>query len=318
MKRMSSMGLTLTAVLVSMLASSALSVTPASAACRHVIPKEVSSWEKGLIFNCGTEVLGESGYTKIRGAGFLVAAGVVCFKVQNATELSGWEDRECKNGKKDKGKYILVKTLWGTKEHLEEQEILPTPTEKEPLTFTSEGKVSKLVSKSGTIECEKLTNEGSFTSAMTGTVTIDLTGCKSKEVKCNTEGDAAGVILAKYNSHLVAVASGEELNLAVALTLEKTLIIKCGVLKVEVKGTVIGQIDGSVSEAKTKSNELLLHESGGKQAIKTCAIDEEFCEEETGTAITYELLANFGKEFNEGVLSAEDKLSLAKEISFDF
>lgn len=318
MKRISSTGLTLTVVLVSMLASSAMSVTPASAACRQVITNEVSSWEKGIVFNCGTKVLGESAFTKISGDGFLVTTGVVCFKVQQMTELSGWEDSKCANAKKDKGKYIKVKTLRGTKEHLEEQEILPNPTEGEPLNFTSEGKVSKLVSKSGTIECENLTNEGKFTAARTGTATVDQTGCKSKEVKCNSEGDAAGVILAKYNSHLVAFVLGEELDLGVALTLEKPLMIKCGVLKIEVKGTVIGQIDGSASEAKTKSNELLLHESGGKQAIKTCAIDEEFCKEETGTAIVYELLANFGTGFNEVVLSAEDKLSLAKEISFDF
>lgn len=174
--------------------------------------------------------------------------------------------------------------------------ILPTPTEKEPATFTSETvKTSTLeTTKKLKIECTKATNKGEFTSNRKGKVEVDFTGCKSEEKKvavaCNTEGDAnETILLAKANTGLllVDVLLESKLRLGIVFKLEKEIIIKCNLLKDEVKGSVIGEFDFEKEPTteekliKTKHYKVLFHQTNGEQALTTCDLAKEDCNGKT-------------------------------------
>ncbi|HEY2142606.1 MAG TPA: hypothetical protein VGG98_11170 [Solirubrobacteraceae bacterium] len=176
----------------------------------------------------------------------------------------------------------------------ENPEILPNPTSEKPVTFTSTSEATKLVSvMKKTIACTKGKSEGAFTSAREGTLTIDLEGCALEAAKCNTTGDAAGVILIKSKVTLVDLEKGE-LVLGEANTPEG-VPAKCGVLKAEFRGTVIGEFAG----IGTPTPSVVFKQKEGKQTITKCNQTKAFCEGKE-----YSLEANFGLGFEKAALEA--------------
>jgi hypothetical protein len=168
--------------------------------------------------------------------------------------------------------------------------ILPTPTEKEPLTFTSKtkaGSVNQLVSTSGKIlTCEKGEAKGEFTSADHGKVIAKAEGCKedASKAKCKS-GATAGVVEGEGLIELVDVLPNSVLELGIwgesfALGGEakkEDLKLTCGVLSITVLGSAIGLVDGVKTLVKTKTALVLSHQTKGEAAIKTCMTLEELC-----------------------------------------
>jgi hypothetical protein len=198
--------------------------------------------------------------------------------------------------------------------------ILPTPTVEKPLTFTSEAGKTTISSTAGTIECEKLKNTGKFITNESGSVEIDLENCKlaSTGSKCKTTGDVNGILLVTANITVVDILPESKLELGLLLEFPETILITCGVVKVELKGDVIGHMDGIKSLVKTKATELLFREVKG-QEFKECDLLEEVCLKE-GKHIIFQLLIKFTPEevFKEGRLASEDKLTFVKEFEAHF
>jgi hypothetical protein len=201
---------------------------------------------------------------------------------------------------------------------LENPEILPNPTAATPLKFTSvseKGSEPKFESTKGEdIDCKDLTNKGEFTSARLGVVMIDFLGeCQLLGIKCKTAGDTTGTILTEGDIHLVSIEKGTELRLAVAIT-PKPFTITCGVVVVEVKGTVIGLGEGVTSGTKTKTLTAdFVPGIKGEQEIRECKLDKAFC---TGKKFLLEM--NFGEGFELANLSVKDNITLEKEAALDF
>lgn len=199
-------------------------------------------------------------------------------------------------------------------------EILPVPTPTAPLTFTSEtvggSKPILETTKGVKIECAKATNKGEFTSQDLGTATIDFEGCESKGAKCKAEGDVNGTILLKTDIDLVDFKKGAELLLGLEiLPLEggtNKLIITCGILKVEVKGSVIGRVHVKSLE-KTKHATVLFTQTKGEQDIKECELLKAFC-----AGVKFLLEANFGAGFELAGELAEVLVLFPKEIEVHF
>jgi hypothetical protein len=199
----------------------------------------------------------------------------------------------------------------------ENPEILPVPTAKLPLKFTSEGLDTKYVletTKKLQILCKTVTNKGEFTSQDSGTVKIDFEGCESKEVKCKAEGDMNGIILVFADINLVdlkkaGLALKESLGIEL-LPLEKgenKLIITCGILKTEVRGSALGREDKIKELVKTKTGELLLNQKDGEEELTECEFLKAFCDKQV-----FRLESNLNGAFE---LAAE--LALKVDLFFE-
>jgi hypothetical protein len=201
----------------------------------------------------------------------------------------------------------------------ENPEILPTPTTAAPLKFTSvsdEGSapVLQATKEAGKIKCKDLTNKGEFTSARLGKITIDFLGeCESNKAKCKTEGDTTGTILVSGDIHLVDIEKGTELRLGVVVTLEKALVITCGVVKDEVKGAVIGLVLEVTSLVKTKHITADFNQTAGEQELKECKLDKAFCEGKK-----FLLESNFGEGFELSGQEVKDLITFEKEAEVHF
>jgi hypothetical protein len=198
----------------------------------------------------------------------------------------------------------------------ESPEILPNPTEKEPLTFTGEGGAGKLETTGGLlINCANVTITGSFTSVRLGTINIHFGGCKESKTKaaCNSKGDAKETILFTIGWHLVDRKSLLTLLLAGVGSLLANLVLECSLLKDEVKGAAMGNISGVTSGVKTKTAKLEYKETKGEQELTTCELDKAFCEKGP-----YKLEANLGNGFELAAEETTVNLVFGKEVSFDF
>lgn len=172
----------------------------------------------------------------------------------------------------------------------ENPEILPIPTVKTPLKFTSEGlDVSYVLETTagGKIKCDKVKNKGEFTTQDAGTATIDFEKCETLGLPCRTEGDAEGIILVSADIQFVdlkkaGLALKESLGVEL-LPLEggvNKLIIKCGKLGevvIEIRGSVLGKEDKIKELVKTKVGELLFDQTKGEQEFKECELLKALC-----------------------------------------
>jgi hypothetical protein len=198
----------------------------------------------------------------------------------------------------------------------ETPEILPNPTEKEPLTFTAEGGAGRLETTGGlTIKCAKVKATGSFTSARLGTTSIDFEGCKESKTgaACNTKGDAKEIVLVNGGLHLVDYKVGAELLLGTVVSLKETLVLECSLLKDEVVGAAMGKVTGVTSGVKTKTAKLVYKETKGVQELTKCEFDKAFCEGKT-----YKLEANLGLGLEGAAEESEVGVTFAKEAAVDF
>lgn len=151
--------------------------------------------------------------------------------------------------------------------------LLPTPSAGTPLNFEGKGASGVLETLAGglAISCTGVTLKGSFTSAAKGTTTLDFSGCNAAG-KCQTPGDAAGVILVGPNeTHLVfdKLASEGELGVGVLL-LGISLHITCSTIVGNVLILVRGNVLGLVKpiNTKTKTAEVIFKQTAGDQAEK--------------------------------------------------
>jgi hypothetical protein len=205
----------------------------------------------------------------------------------------------------------------------ENPEILPVPSTTTPLLFTSSGVNATLVptkeEEKTIVKCKKVRNEGDFTSADLGTVTIDFEECKAGVANCSTTGDAAGVILLdKADMNLVDYKEGTTLLLgAVIEPLEGAVNIfkfKCGVLGVEVRGSALGKVSGVESLVKTATAKLEYKRKKGEQELTKCELLKAFC-----AGKEFKLEQNFGAAgFELAGEEAEANITFAKKVEVHF
>jgi len=211
-------------------------------------------------------------------------------------------------------------------------EILPKPTEKAPLTFTSTaGKTELKTTKDVETVCQKAKNTGEFTSQDLGTVTIKFEECKAEPGKCNSPGQAAGVILIEGDVHLVDVLPAGTLDLGVAITPhqdgnpKEDVSYTCGgIAKTLILGTVIGVADNAAGALlkdleKFKETKVLWKQNAslGEQEIKECDLLTAFCEP-GGVKKKFLLEADFGKGHELAVEIADATLEFKTEVEVHF
>jgi len=115
-----------------------------------------------------------------------------------------------------------------------------------PLLFTHGGK---------SIHCKHVTNHGLFLSATLGNVLIQFLGCTSKEnlvnVSCKTPGAGSGEIHLALSTlfHLGLAHLGTNRTIpAAVILLGKTIEIECSLVKIQVRGNVIGALQKANGE----------------------------------------------------------------------
>jgi hypothetical protein len=110
-----------------------------------------------------------------------------------------------------------------------------------PLLFTHSGKA---------FHCKHATNHGKFLNATLGNVLIRFLGCTSKEglvtVNCNTAGAGTGEIHLSLETLFHLGLAHLNINTgripAMAILLGKTIEIQCSLVKIELRGNVIGAL----------------------------------------------------------------------------
>jgi hypothetical protein len=208
-------------------------------------------------------------------------------------------------------------------------ELLPLPTEKEPLTFSAESKeLSELQANKGlnNIDCKTLKATGSFTSVDLGKGTLDFGECtaNAKAVKCWSLGDEKSkspdgteksvILVDNADLHLVDILPAGKLELGLAVILLSELHIECqGGLLILVSGTVIGVVEGVTTLVKTKTMKLNFAAKEGVQNVRECMTLETFCKGKK-----FELLANFGGGPLPAAEIAKATVTLGKETEVHF
>jgi hypothetical protein len=118
-------------------------------------------------------------------------------------------------------------------------------------TATLKGKVTKLESSAGTIECKTNTGTATATNKTEGKLHVLFLECSSSVGKCQTAGETEGhiTVLADWRTRRDSQPSGavlllvEPLNAAGELATEaKPLELKCGVITVKVWGSYLARI----------------------------------------------------------------------------
>jgi hypothetical protein len=124
------------------------------------------------------------------------------------------------------------------------------------VTFLSSANLPLLFTHSAkSIHCKHVTNHGKFLSATLGNVLIRFLGCTSKEglvnVACNTPGAGSGEIHLSLSTlfHLGLAHLGTNRTIpAIAILLGKIIEIQCSLIKIEVRGNVIGALQKANGE----------------------------------------------------------------------
>jgi hypothetical protein len=192
-------------------------------------------------------------------------------------------------------------------------EITPHPTEASPLSFQGTGGEATL---QGTKTANKITAtavefKGEFTTQDTGKGTVKFTGVKSAELgKCNSPGQASGVVLTEGQVQLVDVLPTSTLDLGLLLTPHqdgeptKDLTFVCGGLATVVfLGSRIGVFDTSAGSllsspssftSATEYRVLFKQSAQGKQEILTCMLLKATCLNAKEEPINFHLEVDFG------------------------
>jgi hypothetical protein len=105
-----------------------------------------------------------------------------------------------------------------------------------PLVWTHSGNV---------IHCAFATSHGLFLSAVLGAILIRYSGCTVNGLVCNTNGAGAGEIHLPLSTLFVLGLAHLTLStgqLPAALILSNLVVIKCGMISVELKGNAIGAL----------------------------------------------------------------------------
>jgi len=189
--------------------------------------------------------------------------------------------------------------------------LLPEPTERAPLKFTSTAGLIKFHFLGATLECLSGNSSGEFTSKRLGIISMSAKRCENKSIgDCHTLGDEKGVILfANADLHLVATGSGRSLGAALVVKLPSTLKIECSGGGFEWRGSVLGTLSGV--SGKTKTAKL------SAASVGECELDKEFCFEGS-THKKFQLEIFNGTEFVSMSMTREDSVTFEKEVLFDY
>jgi hypothetical protein len=192
--------------------------------------------------------------------------------------------------------------------------ILPAPTVEAPVEFTATiGKVI-LEANKGKIECKEGTSSGSFWSSREATMGVTLKGCKDTTLSlgCKTRTHAAETMVLKGSAVLVDLEK-TKLTLGLEMAPEE-MVLECATVLVLLKGAMIGEVSGVENGKNTKTATVIDKQEKGKQAIKECHLTKATCEGKK-----FQLEAAFsGGAFEEAGAELEAKVTLSKEVSFDF
>jgi hypothetical protein len=135
--------------------------------------------------------------------------------------------------------------------------------------FTGTSGVSTLKTPKHTVTCKKDKNTGTFTSKTAGTVEITFEECESSGFKCNTSGQAAGVITtATLPFDLVYLEATTKPGILVTPPAGGTFVsFECTVLvKTVVTGNgVLGEITSPACGATGNAFNVTFSETAGKQ-----------------------------------------------------
>jgi hypothetical protein len=156
-----------------------------------------------------------------------------------------------------------------------------------PVGYEGSGSTAKLVIGSHEIVCKGSKTSGEWlapeASEQTGASTLKLTGCKSSETSCKSEGAAAGEIAmqSKTEDHytLVGPANKEEsLYGLVELTVGASIV--CGERKFALSGSLISVLDVTQGKPIPPSESITVEAKGseGKQEFTTCEEPKALCE----------------------------------------
>jgi len=302
------------ALLVTVLALSAISVTAASAD----ICEKVENAKEGNhnVAGCADAAAALGEYVLWEKAYFLKET-LWCAEALPTEFKQKWANASCSVAASpvDTGGYAIVN------EAANGALILPTPTSKEPLMFESKSNNEKNVLEGevagSAIECKAATSSGEFTSADLGKGTITFTGCKSaiNGAKCGSLSDTAGTILVAVDWHLVDTKVSSVLRLALAAILLVLLHVECGAtLLILVGNTVLGLFTKvAESGVKTKTGEIAFKQTKGTQELKECEAETAFC-----VGQTFGLYAELGKGREKAGEQSEDTITLSKEAAFDY
>jgi hypothetical protein len=152
---------------------------------------------------------------------------------------------------------------------------LPGTTETNFTTTSGTGLLESSNKKA--ITCTKDKASGNIKTSDEGSASVDFEGCKQGTLNCNTAKDAKGIVLlANLGLALVDTTKGA----GIVFELPSTLTIECGTVLIEVKGSVIGELNKhneEVTEAEVK-----LNQKSGEQtqvAYTECEETEEECKE---------------------------------------
>jgi hypothetical protein len=159
-------------------------------------------------------------------------------------------------------------------------------------TGTATG-TSTLENTAGTkVECTKANSSGGLETDTLGTLHITFESCSSSGVKCTTEGDLTGLILAEGSFHFVydALGTGETLGVA-ALFLLKETEFTClgGLINDKVKGTVLCLILTPLTSTVTHQFHCLKGTKAGEAGEKSYWNDE-------GGKVEAQLLSKLNEE----------------------
>ncbi len=191
-----------------------------------------------------------------------------------------------------------------------------TKEKKFPITYKGESGETKFedVAKQAFI-CKKSKTTGELINETESNIRYDYEECEANGIKCNSPGDAAGVVLIKGDLLLVFDDLGP-LELANLTTILPTagVEVNCGALiKLVIKGTFLVLFFEVKSGVAVKTAKMLLNQNGGKPEDKTYW--------EGGVEKNPKLLTSLnGGVFEEsGIGSKEPKVSYEpNEIIFTF
>jgi hypothetical protein len=203
-------------------------------------------------------------------------------------------------------------------------ELLPNPAKGQTFTSKTPAGVNSILETTSLskIECTAATNKGEFTSAKTGVVTVDFTGCKAikGETKspCTSPGDAKETILLdKAGFQLVDVLLSNILLLGLLVLVPALLLaFECGLLKVLVLGPVIGVAESLKELQKTKEVTFTFKQTKGEQGEKTCMAPKVPCVEKPGGEFL--LKTELGKSEELSGEATIDEVTFEKEYEAHF
>ncbi len=164
-------------------------------------------------------------------------------------------------------------------------ELLPAPGAEATKVSVRGGK-GKLVTVNGfEVKCTGFSGSGQFTSASLGTGELVFTGCESEGVKCKSTEQTGGTIATPLlNLLLVSFTEATNLLLGLLISVElgHSVTFSCGVLHVEVKGSIIAEVTQLRENSKTETLKQVPMPAEGTKELILAVLIQLFLGQEKG------------------------------------